>query len=94
MTFIQADTGKFRNLALAFNAMRRGGNMPCIMNAANEIAVDAFLNEKIGFMQMPEVVEHTMENSSFITSPDLESLEISDAEARETAIEYIIKLKQ
>ncbi len=94
MTFIQPDTDKFRNLNLAFSAMRKGGNMPCIMNAANEIAVDAFLKEKIGFMEMPDVVEHTMNDSTYVSSPGLESLELSDAEARETALNYINKLKQ
>jgi 1-deoxy-D-xylulose-5-phosphate reductoisomerase len=94
LTFVKPDTDKFRNLTLAFNAMRKGGNMPCIMNAANEIAVDAFLKEKIGFMEMAEIVEYTMENSTFITSPGLESLELTDAEARETALLYINKLKQ
>ena len=94
MTFIQPDTDKFRNLNLAFSAMRKGGNMPCIMNAANEIAVEAFLNEKIGFMEMPDVVEYTMDNCAYVVSPGLESLELSDAEARETALNYINKLKQ
>jgi 1-deoxy-D-xylulose-5-phosphate reductoisomerase len=94
MSFIQPDTEKFRNLSLAFIAMRKGGNMPCIMNAANEVAVDAFLNEKIGFIEMPEVVEYTMDNSTYVNSPGLESLELSDAEARNTALKYINKLKQ
>ena len=94
MTFIQPDTDKFRNLNLAFSAMRKGGNMPCIMNAANEIAVEAFLNEKIGFMEMPDVVEYTMDNCAYVVSPGLESLELSDAEARESALNYINKLKQ
>jgi 1-deoxy-D-xylulose-5-phosphate reductoisomerase len=93
LTFVQPDTNKFRNLTLAFNAMKKGGNMPCIMNAANEIAVDSFLRERIGFMEMAEIVEYTMENSTFLTSPGLESLELTDAEARETALLYINKLK-
>jgi 1-deoxy-D-xylulose-5-phosphate reductoisomerase len=94
LTFVQPDRDKFRNLTLAFSAMKQGGNMPCIMNAANEIAVDAFLRERIGFMEMAEVVEYTMENSPFLTSPGLESLERTDAEARKTAQLYINKLKQ
>ncbi len=92
MTFLQPDTENFRNLTLAYTAMSRGGNIPCIMNAANEIAVDAFLNEKIGFMDMPDVVEYAMENSTFLPSPDLDSLELSDADARVMALNYVNKL--
>ena len=91
LTFTDPDMRKFRNLSLAFNAIREGGNMPCILNAANEIAVNAFLNEKIGFMQMPEVVEHTMEKCLFSSSPDLDFLDITDASAREIATNYINK---
>jgi 1-deoxy-D-xylulose-5-phosphate reductoisomerase len=94
LTFAEPDLKKFRNLSLAFNALRKGGNMPCIMNAANEVAVDAFLNEKISFLQMPDVVEHTMEMSKFVFSPDLEILGNSDCEARAMAINYINKLQK
>jgi 1-deoxy-D-xylulose-5-phosphate reductoisomerase len=92
LTFAEPDMKKFRNLSLAYTALKLGGNMPCILNAANEIAVNAFLNEEIGFMQMPEIVEYTMENTLFNSSPDLDSLEISDAVARETALSFINKL--
>jgi len=92
LTFSEPDVKKFRNLALAYDAMREGGNMPCIMNAANEIAVDAFLTEKIGFTTMPDVVEYTMENTGFSASPDLEFLEITDNAARDIAKNYINKL--
>jgi 1-deoxy-D-xylulose-5-phosphate reductoisomerase len=92
LTFIAPDIKKFRNLALAFNALEKGGNMPCIMNAANEIAVDAFLTEKIGFMQMPDVVEYTMEHSFFSPASDLDFLEVTDFKARETANYFINKL--
>jgi len=68
--------------------------MPCILNAANEVAVKAFLDGKIGFTQMPDVVEYTMENSSFSSSPDLDSLEDTDISARETAHSYINKLQK
>ena len=68
--------------------------MPCILNAANEMAVNAFLTEKIGFMQMPDVVEYTMENSFILRLPDLEFLEVTDSKARETAINYINKLQK
>jgi 1-deoxy-D-xylulose-5-phosphate reductoisomerase len=93
LTFVEPDTGKFRNLLLAYMALRKGGNMPCILNAANEVAVDAFLKEKIGFMQMPEIVEHTMSRCVYSKSPDLESLEFTDREARETARIFINKLQ-
>jgi 1-deoxy-D-xylulose-5-phosphate reductoisomerase len=83
---------KFRNLSLAYDALKEGGNMPCILNAANEMAVNAFLNEKIGFMQMPDIVEYTMENSLYSPSPDLDLLEVTDYKARKTATNYINKL--
>ncbi|HEX2920371.1 MAG TPA: 1-deoxy-D-xylulose-5-phosphate reductoisomerase [Bacteroidales bacterium] len=93
LTFIEPDSKRFRNLSLAYKSLHHGGNMPCIMNAANEIAVDAFLKEKIGFMKMPDVVEYTMENCTFYTDPDLDILEATDVEARGKAIDYINKLK-
>ena len=92
LTFIEPDMKKFRNLSLAYDALREGGNMPCILNAANEIAVSAFLSESIGFMQMPDIVEYTMENCQYSSSPDLDLLEITDRNARETALNYINKL--
>ena len=92
LTFNEPDMKKFRNLSLAFDALNKGGNMPCILNAANEMAVKAFLDEKIGFTQMPDVVEHTMENSLYAHSPDLDFLEVTDANARRTAINFINKL--
>jgi len=92
LTFSDPDIRKFRNLSLAYDALKAGGNMPCILNAANEIAVEAFLSGKIGFMQMPDIVEHTMEASSHSPSSDLEFLEVTDGNARETATNYINKL--
>jgi 1-deoxy-D-xylulose-5-phosphate reductoisomerase len=92
-TFAEPDLKKFRNLSLAYKALNMGGNMPCILNAANETAVKAFLSGEIGFMEMPDVVEYTLERNSYIASPKLESLEISDSQARETAIDFINKLK-
>jgi len=94
LTLIDPDKKKFRNLSLAYDALTRGGNMPCILNAANEMAVKAFLEEKIGFTQMPDIVEHTMEHSLYSPSPDLDFLEITDAGARETAINFINKLQK
>ena len=69
LTFAEPDTKKFRNLTLAYEAIKKGGNMPCILNAANEMAVNAFLEEKIGFTQMPDIVEYTMENSLYLQLP-------------------------
>ena len=70
LTFEQADMDTFRCLPLAYEAMRQGGNMPCILNAANEIAVEAFLNERIGFLQIADVVEHCMASVPFIAAPN------------------------
>jgi len=94
LTFADPDLKKFPNLSLAYRAIRRGGNMPCILNAANEIAVKAFLDDKIKFTQMPEIVEYTMENSLYSASPDLDFLEATDNSARETALSYINKLQK
>jgi 1-deoxy-D-xylulose-5-phosphate reductoisomerase len=92
-TFERPDLKKFRNLELAFRALKAGGNMPCSLNAANEIAVRSFLSGRIGFMQMPDVVEFTLDKNQYIASPDLEALELSDMKARETANSYIKKLQ-
>jgi 1-deoxy-D-xylulose-5-phosphate reductoisomerase len=92
LTFSDPDLGKFRNLALAYAALIQGGNMPCILNAANEVAVEAFLSERIGFMQMSDVVEYAMEKTEYSASPDLELLEITNVKGRETALKYITKL--
>jgi len=92
LTFTEPDTLKFRNLTLAYDALREGGNMPCTLNAANEIAVSAFLNEQVGFLQMSDIVEYTMDKNLFSQSPDLESLEDTDSKAREIAKNYVNKL--
>ncbi len=92
-TFAEPDLEKFRNLSLAYRALNEGGNMPCILNAANEIAVRAFLTGKIGFLQMSDVVEYTLENIVYIGAPDLASLDESDKQARETADSFILKLQ-
>jgi 1-deoxy-D-xylulose-5-phosphate reductoisomerase len=68
--------------------------MPCVLNAANEVAVRAFLSGKIGMMQMPDVVENALENIQYLSAPGLEALEHSDKEARERAGEFINKLKR
>lgn len=91
LTFEEPDTKTFRNLALAMDALYRGGNLPCIMNAANEIAVYAFLRNRIGFMEMTDVIEQTMQKVSYIAQPSLEEYFESDGEARNYAAD-IIKL--
>lgn len=88
-TFHEPDPEKFRSLSLAYQALEKGGNMPCILNAANEEAVSAFLAGKIGFMQIPEAVEYTMGENHFFADPGLEDLEISDKQARETSGKFI-----
>ena len=89
LTFEKADTKKFRNLALSFEAMRTGGNMPCVLNAANEVAVEAFLEGKIGFLDMPDVIEKTLQKSSFIEKPGLEDYENTDFESRRLARSFL-----
>jgi 1-deoxy-D-xylulose-5-phosphate reductoisomerase len=82
LTFEEPDLKTFRNLALAIDAMNKGGNLPAILNAANEIAVWAFLRNRIGFLDMTDVIEKTMSNISFIQNPTLDEYLNSDAEAR------------
>ncbi len=90
-TFEQPDTKIFRNLALAFEALKQGGNMPCILNAANEIAVDAFLHDDIGFLQISDVIEKCMQTSTFITKPSLDDYFKSNSETRIICREIIKK---
>ena len=85
LTFEEPDMTRFRNLAFAFDAIRTGGNMPCILNAANEVVVAAFLRDEIGFLQMSDVIEKTMATSSFIATPTYEDYVATDAEARRVA---------
>lgn len=89
LSFEDPDIKTFRNLALAMEAMKRGGNMPCILNAANEIAVYAFLRNRIGFLDMTEVVEQAMARISFIPNPTLEEYFETDGEARNFAASLI-----
>ena len=89
LTFEQPDTKRFRNLALAYEAMYRGGNMPCILNAANEVVVAAFLQDKISFLGMSEVIEKTMSRVSYLQKPTYEDYVATDAEARRIAEELI-----
>lgn len=87
LTFEQPDTKTFRNLALAIEAMRRGGNMACIVNAANEVAVAAFLEDRIGFLEMSDLIESCMQRVSFVEHPTLEDYVKTDAETRRLALE-------
>jgi len=89
LNFDEPDVKTFRNLALATEALYKGGNMPCILNAANEIAVFAFLRNRIGFLDITEMVEQTMNKISFIANPTLEQYFESDGEARNFAATLI-----
>ncbi len=89
LTFEEPDVKTFRNLALATEALYKGGNMPCVLNAANEIAVWAFLRNRVGFLDMTAMVEKTMENVSFIEKPNMQEYFDSDAEARNFAASLI-----
>jgi 1-deoxy-D-xylulose-5-phosphate reductoisomerase len=91
LTFEDPDIKTFRNLGLAMDALNKGGNLPCVMNAANEIAVYAFLKNRLGFLDMTDVIERTMGKVSFISKPTLEQYFESDGEARNYAAD-IIKL--
>ncbi len=92
LTFEQPDTTRFRNLALAYEAMYRGGNMPCIVNAANEVVVAAFLRDHITFLGMSDVIERTMDAVSFISTPTYDDYVATDAEARCMATQFIHNL--
>ena len=85
LTFEEPDMERFRNLAFAFEAARQGGNMPCILNAANEVVVAAFLQDRIGFLQMSDVIEQTMRKASFIVNPSYEDYVATDTGARRLA---------
>ena len=89
LTFEKVDKDLFRNLNLAYEAMIKGGNMPCILNAANEVVVYAFLRDKVGFMKMPDIIEACMQKMNFIANPGFEDYVNSDKEARRMAEELI-----
>ncbi len=91
LTFEKVDVKVFRNLDLAYQAMKKGGNMPCILNAANEIAVDGFLKQKIGFVEMSDIIEKTMMKATIIEKPSLDDYLQSNDEARQIAEEIIMK---
>ena len=89
LTFEEPDLKTFRSLALAIEALHQGGNMPCVLNAANEIAVYAFLRNRIGFLDMTEMVERTLQKIPFMLNPTLEQLYECDGEARNFAATLI-----
>ncbi|MDQ3290093.1 MAG: 1-deoxy-D-xylulose-5-phosphate reductoisomerase, partial [Bacteroidota bacterium] len=89
LTFEKPDLETFRNLALAFEAMERGGNVPCILNAANEVVVNAFLQNKIGFLQMSDIIESCMAKVAYIAEPALTDYVATDQETRRVAQEMI-----
>lgn len=92
LTFEQPDMKTFRNLQLAFDALAKGGNAPCVLNAANEIAVAAFLNREVGFLEMSDLIAETMAKAAFVAHPSLDDYVASDAEAR-MITENLIKSK-
>lgn len=89
LTFEHPDTERFRNLALAFEAMKRGGNMSCIVNAANEVVVDAFLHDNISFLGMSDLIEKMMATAPFIAQPTYEDYVATDTEVRRITKELI-----
>jgi 1-deoxy-D-xylulose-5-phosphate reductoisomerase len=89
LTFEKADTETFRNLALSFEALNRGGNSPCVLNAANEVAVAEFLQDKVGFLEMSEIVEQCLDKIDYIESPTYEDYVNTDKETRIRALELI-----
>lgn len=89
LTFEKPDTEVFKNLGLAYESLQRGGNIPCIMNAANEVAVDAFLKDHIGFLEITDIIETCMAKLSFISSPQYSDYVNTDKETRIKAAELI-----
>lgn len=89
LEFFEPDMEKFRCLALAYEAMRKGGNMPCILNAANEIVNRGFLDDKCGFLDMPRIIEKTMARVAFDANPSYDTYIATDAEARRVATELM-----
>jgi 1-deoxy-D-xylulose-5-phosphate reductoisomerase len=89
LTFEKADTTTFRNLELAYQAMKKGGNSACVLNAANEVVVDAFLKDKISFLEMSDVIEKCLSQVPFISTPTYENYVESDRETRQLALSYL-----
>ncbi len=93
LSFEKADTATFQNLALAFDAMKKGGNMPCILNAANEEVVAAFLNDQIGFLEMSDAIADCMQKITFIERPNYEDYVATDTESRIFTRNWILNKK-
>ena len=93
LEFFEPDIRKFRCLQLAFDAIKRGGNMPCILNAANEVVNEAFRADHIGFLDMPRIIEETMQKVTFDAAPSLDTYLQTDAEARQKASELVAQLR-
>lgn len=91
LTFSDPDTDRFPALGLAYEAIRRGGNMPCIMNAANEVVVEAFLKDRIGFYDINRIIEETMDGADFVGEPDLDTIFMTNGEALAKAKEILGK---
>lgn len=91
LTFEAPDSKTFRNLQLAIDSMERGGNAPCVLNAANEVVVNAFLQNKVGFLEMSEMIEKTLQSVTFIANPTIEDYVETDREARVQVIEFLKK---
>lgn len=91
LTFEKPDLETFRNLGLAFEALKKGGNMPCILNAANEIAVDAFLKDKIGFLEMSDIISYCMQTIPFVEKPTIDDYIETDKSTRQAALTKISK---
>lgn len=89
LTFEEPDFKRFRNLEIAYQAMKQGGNLPCIINAANEVVVDAFLHDKVGFIEMSDIIEKTIHRLAFISNPTYEDYVACDAETRIIASEFL-----
>lgn len=94
LTFEQPDRDSFRNLDLAFQALKRGGNMPCIINAANEVVVAEFLKDRVGFLQMSEVIEECMQRVPYVAQPNLEDYLQTDFETRLLAQQIVTSTKE
>jgi 1-deoxy-D-xylulose-5-phosphate reductoisomerase len=89
LTFEKPDVESFRNLSLAYKAMSKGGNMACVLNAANEVVVEAFLKDKIGFLEMSDVIENCMEKSTFVAVPTYDDFVSTNEQGRMLANELI-----
>lgn len=85
LEFFEPDMGKFRCLAMAYESIRRGGNVPCVVNAANEVVNEAFRHDRCGFLQMADIIEATMQRATFVAQPTYDDYIASDAEARRIA---------